>query len=428
MIAIQNHTATSTDMRPNAERLLNNRVAIRTFLAGIVRWYGDDRDLMQEPIAGKPLQENSPSCIMDRLGKLPVADHILHLKVFMGNQVVRRDKRVCLLSGKILTLPLDFQMLLRQLLAGFLSMSRFLLLAGKSPLESFKPVFSFTIVPGIGDGIALGVGQEALETNINPQLRPRWNMLNFAFGIDAELTVVAVCPSNYANSLDHVRGKFLDALIGIANQFEATNPTAIGEDDVSAISVKLPPRGFVLDAPVVVLKLWISLFPWFLLLAIVIEARDSKLCTGGCCLTSHRVEATSKGILLGKHFTVGLQVVLGDVLAIHPQPQAFVADELDGTNGFINGSILFLGAIKLVLVDQHALLLLSRIWVYHITYINIQIFMIEERKMNILLCMRIFPLCPSPKKGTTIHLPLKRQGLSRPLTVRSFCNRRAVSC
>src|SRR5258708_8154760 len=192
MISIQNHTAPSTNMRPNTERLVHNRVAVGAFLAGVVRWDSDDRDLMQEPIAGKPLQENPPSCIMDRLGKLAVTDHVLNLKVFIGNQVARRDERVCLLSGKILTLPLNLQMLLGQLLAGFHTASRFLLFAGKSPLESFESRLCFSIVPGVGDGISLGVSQEAVESDINAQGLPRYHMLDFAFGIDAELGIVAV--------------------------------------------------------------------------------------------------------------------------------------------------------------------------------------------------------------------------------------------
>src|SRR5258708_24018884 len=146
MIAIQTDNANSTNMCTNAERLVHNRVTVGAFLTGIVRWNGDDGNIMQEPISCKPLEEDSPSGIMDRFGKLAVTDHVLNLKVFIGNQVARRDERVCLLSGKILTLPLNLQMLLGQLLAGFCSVRRFLLLAGKSPPESLESIFSFTIV------------------------------------------------------------------------------------------------------------------------------------------------------------------------------------------------------------------------------------------------------------------------------------------
>ena len=45
---------------------------------------------------------------------------IADLKAFKGNQVLRRDKRICLLSGKILTLPLNLQIDLCIWLSGLL--------------------------------------------------------------------------------------------------------------------------------------------------------------------------------------------------------------------------------------------------------------------------------------------------------------------
>src|SRR5260370_28533913 len=345
---------------------------------------------------------------MDRFGKLAISDHVLNLKVFVGNQVVRRDKRVCLLSGKILTLPLDFQMLLSQLLASFLSVRRFLLLTRKSSLESFESRLCFSVVSGVLNCSAFRVSEIGFEPDINAQLLPRYHMLDFALRIDAELAGVSICSSDNTNTLDQLEREFLDALIGITNELEASNATAISEDDMSASLVKLPPCGFVLHRSIVVLKSGISFLARFLALTVLIESGDSKPCTGGRCLTSHGVEATSKGVFICQNSTIGLQVVLGDVLAIHPQSQAFVADELDRTNSFSNGSILLFAPIKFVLVDQHVCLLLSRIWVYHITHVNIHIFMIEERKMNILLCRKVYPLCPSPKSGRPIHPPLKR--------------------
>ena len=45
------------------------------------------------------------------------------------------------------------------------------------------------------------------------------------------------------------------------------------------------------------------------------------------------IEATSERIFLGQHFTVDLQVVFGCAWMVHPQPQAFVADELEARYG-----------------------------------------------------------------------------------------------
>src|SRR5258708_37552965 len=128
----------------------------------------------------------------------------------------------------------------------------------------------------------------------------------------------------------------------------------IGEDHMTAMVINLPARGFVLDVSIIVLKLGVSFLSRFFILAVLIEARNSKpsgICTG---LTSHRVEATSKGGVLSKHFAVGLQVVFGCTRIVHPQPQAFVADELDSANGFVDSGELFLAPVQLVLVDQHA--------------------------------------------------------------------------
>ena len=135
----------------------------------------------------------------------------------------------------------------------------------------------------------------------------------------------------------------------ITDQFETANPAAIREDDVATIVVKLPPGGFVLHAPIVVLEFGVSFLSRLFVLAILIEARNSKPCTVSRSLTSHRIEATNKGVFLGKHFTIGLQVVFGGATLVHPQPQAFVADELDNTDSLISSRIqkairLYLGA------------------------------------------------------------------------------------
>ena len=108
MVAIENHTTAMADVRPDAERLLHDRTAVRAFLAGEMGWDCNHRDIMQERVSVKPLQEDPPTGIMDRFGKFAVADHIADLKVFIGNQVARRDQRVCLFAGKIFALPLHF--------------------------------------------------------------------------------------------------------------------------------------------------------------------------------------------------------------------------------------------------------------------------------------------------------------------------------
>ena len=354
VIAIEHDPAFGADVCPNRQRFLDDRATFRTLLTGVVGWDGDHSDLMQGTVALNPLEEDPPTCIMDRFSQLAIANHIPDLKVFIGKQVARRDIRVCHFAGKILTLPVYLQMLLGKCFSGFPSVSRFLLFTRESPLETFELLLSFTIVPGVMDRIALRIGDVGFEPDIDAQLLTGWNVFDFAFCINTELAIAAICASNNTNTLNHVGGKFLDTLIWIADQFEMANATAITECDVTAIVVKLPPCGFVLDAPVVVLKLGVAFLTRLFVTARLIEARNSKPCAISSRLPSHRIEATSKGVLLGKHFTVSLQVVFGGAWMVHPQPQAFVADELDNANSFINGGILLFAARELVFVDQHA--------------------------------------------------------------------------
>src|SRR5690348_8103471 len=121
MITIKYNSTTRTDMCPNTEGLFDDRATVGTLLARVLGRDCNHGDIVQERIAFDPLEEGPPSCIMDRFGKLAVTNHVPDLKVFIGNQVARRDQRVCLLSGKIFTLPLNLQMLLGQSFLCFLS-------------------------------------------------------------------------------------------------------------------------------------------------------------------------------------------------------------------------------------------------------------------------------------------------------------------
>src|SRR5258708_4875209 len=178
-------------------------------------------------------------------------------------------------------------------------------------------------------------------------------MLYVAGSCDAELSIVAICPSDNTNPLDIFHGESFDLLFLVPNQAEAAYSTAIGEGDMTAIIVKLPTSRLVLHTSVIVLKLRIPLLSRLLFAAILVEPGDGKIRTVGTGLTSLGVESAGKGICFCQHSTVGLQVVFGDMFAIHPQTYAFVADELHNAYRFFDGCILLLIAIKFVLVDQH---------------------------------------------------------------------------
>ena len=156
-----------------------------------------------------------------------------------------------------------------------------------------------------------------------------------------------------ANPLDLCGGEGFNVLFLVPNEAQSAYPTAIGAGEMFPVRREPPPRGLVLDAPVIVLKLGAALLAWFMRATVVIEALDSAPGTVCRCLTSLGIETGRKGIRFGEHGTVALQVILADARLIHPEAQALVADELHYANGFLNSGVLFLGAIQLIFVDQH---------------------------------------------------------------------------
>src|SRR6266550_3641583 len=64
LIPVKYHATSMTDVCPNAETFLDDRATVGAFLAGRVRWHGNDRDVMQQAVSCHPLQEYCPSGIM----------------------------------------------------------------------------------------------------------------------------------------------------------------------------------------------------------------------------------------------------------------------------------------------------------------------------------------------------------------------------
>src|SRR5205807_1550787 len=141
------------------------------------------------------------------------------------------------------------------------------------------PRFCFAVMPWVLNCGSLGISQEAFEPDIYTQIFPRGNMLDFALGLHAELSVVAICTADNAHPFNILHRECLNLLLLIAHQAESANATAIGEGDMLAIIVQLPASLLVFNRSVVVLKSGITLLSRFVLAAVLIEARDSKPCT-----------------------------------------------------------------------------------------------------------------------------------------------------
>jgi hypothetical protein len=144
-------------------------------------------------------------------------------------------------------------------------------------------------------------------------------------------------------------------LLFVADEPKRADATPISESERSAIAFQSPARGFVFDGAVIMLALGVALLAGFVVLAVLLEARNGKPGTISGNLTRLGIETSGKGILVGELGTVALQIILGDTVAIHPLSQAFVPDELDQANGLLNSCHLSLVCFDLVFVDQHAL-------------------------------------------------------------------------
>jgi len=106
-VPIQDESTARTDVRAHAQRLLDHSATRTTLLGGPLWRDGDHWHVMEQAIVAHPSQECAPSSVVNTLGKSSVAYHVAYLQVFVGNQIVRCDKRVCRFPGKIFALPLD---------------------------------------------------------------------------------------------------------------------------------------------------------------------------------------------------------------------------------------------------------------------------------------------------------------------------------
>ena len=86
-------------------------------------------------------------------------------------------------------------------------------------------------------------------------------MDDLAARLYCKLDVVAISAVYYPHALDLLFWKSGDLLFRVAHEPQTSDATPVGETDMLAVRFQLPARLFVLDAPVIVLKLGIALLP-----------------------------------------------------------------------------------------------------------------------------------------------------------------------
>jgi hypothetical protein len=109
---------------------------------------------------------------------------------------------------------------------------------------------------------------------------------------------------------------------------------------VFAVEIEFLAGDFILDTPIVVLKLRVALLPMLVLTTVFVEAGD---CVPGPIsrrLPRLGIEVHGEGIIPGEDRAVPLQIVGVRTSHIHPDAYAFVANELHSANRLFNGGIL----------------------------------------------------------------------------------------
>ena len=104
-------------------------------------------------------------------------------------------------------------------------------------METFELRFGLAVVALVLYRVPIGIGVEDLQAHIDANHTARLDMFALAGGTDAELRIIAIGAAYNANSFNLLDWEGFDVLIRIAYQAEASDPRAIGEDDMASIGL-----------------------------------------------------------------------------------------------------------------------------------------------------------------------------------------------
>src|SRR5919199_4199496 len=343
-------------MCPLTQRLLDDFPAVRTILASVVRGYGNRYHPKNLAEILQPIAESRPCSIRNRFRQLSIPDHISHLQVLVGNQVVRLDYASCQLHGKIFTLPTYLEVLSRETVSRFSSIFRAFLSTRKLATQTLERLLRLPEMSWIFYSLPIRVGVEVSQPNIQSNSLSSWRSQLMSLNIKTKLNVVPISTADNPNPFHLVQ--LIKVQVTSSPQLEASSFKTIGESDSSSILRQLPPTGFVLYRAMclMLLEAW-EPFLMSLLFTVVVEPSNGRPSSFSRGLTSHRVEFVRPREFFGENFAISAQFISPNLLVVHPVSDARIANESSSTNGFIKPFILLLFALKFCLKYQHFTLL-----------------------------------------------------------------------
>ena len=262
-----------TAMCSLTQRLLDNFPTVGTVLTGVVRWNSNRYHTKHLAEIFQPFTESRPGRVGDGLSQLSISDHITHLQVLIGNQIVRLGYASCQLHGKIFTLPTYLEVLSRETVSRFGSIRAFLG-TRKSLTQAFKRFLRLPQVTGILYSLPVRVCIEVGQSNIQPNILLCWCSLLNSLDIKAELHIVPISTTNNSHPLNLIQ--LIEVQVTGSPQLEAPRLKTIGERDSSSIFRQLPSCCFVLNRAMclMLLKTRETLFSWLAFFTVVVEPSD----------------------------------------------------------------------------------------------------------------------------------------------------------
>ena len=176
-------------MRTNRERLVNQFSAVATCLGGETWVHSDHLMSSTRSLGFKDFKELTPRGVQDGLRPVMVLDHIGDLKVLYRDTVILLGVRLCHLEMVIAALTIDLEMGLGYVFGGLAAASTAFVATAHRTLLAPERALRGAIEAWVLYRVALAVGQETLQSHINPDvsmcardrgMRSRWFYLTDA--------------------------------------------------------------------------------------------------------------------------------------------------------------------------------------------------------------------------------------------------------
>lgn len=354
VVPVKNSPA-ATQVRAGGQRLFNSAPTATTVLRGVVRRYCYRRLAKHAPVVFEIAPKHRPRRIRNTFSEVTVFDHVEHLEVFVGDEVVRHYYAPRRFYGVVFTLPRYLEVFSCKLSPCLAAVTRAFFLSAYPALQPFKLPLGRAEKAWVRLLAAFRVGIERLEPNVQADRLTRRRSILRTVNVHRELNIVAVGFADKPHPLDEVGG--VESEVVCPLKFQRADTEAVGESDAFIQGRELPAGVFVLNAANVLFELRIALFHCALF-ATVVKAAYRRPSAFGGSLAGGAVKFVRKVELFSQHRTIFVQVVLADlfcaVFRVYPETECLVLHKLSRADSLVYPAVLFGAPLELVVQDQHA--------------------------------------------------------------------------